>query len=221
MPFRVLLLFFTVTAAACLGGTTEAASTGPYYTLSVYGGTLESSTVPASSSTTVHVQVMHAGAAAPGVPITWMPKGGNSRVASASVVSDTLGVVSAIWFVSDTVGTDTLTAVTIDGSAQLKLFAQVVAGAASLMTRVTPSPDSVAAGTPLVLAAKVTDRTGNAVANVTIQWSASSGTLSAQSAATNASGVASATFTPPSKGTFTVTADLPNRATVIFTIVAT
>ena len=206
-------------ATACLGGTTETPSTGPYFVITAYGGTRDTMILAASSATTVRAQVTHAGSPAIGAPVFWTDSGGDSRVVNASLATDTLGIASATWVASNSVRVDSLTLTTSDGTKHL-FIGQVVPGPPSILTRVTASPDSVTAGAGATITAKVTDRSGNPIANAIVDWSASSGTLSAGSAPTNSSGVSTVTFTPPSPGTYAVTADLPNTASIIFTVVA-
>ena len=81
---------------------------------------------------------------------------------------------------------------------------------------VTANPTSVAAGDPSTITVTVNDAGGNPVSgvNVTIAASGSGNTLTQPGAPTDASGVATATFSSTSTGSHTITATLNGSTTV-------
>jgi hypothetical protein len=86
---------------------------------------------------------------------------------------------------------------------------------------VTADSSAVVAGASLPLFVRAVDALGNGTSGVDITWSASAGQLTLTTTAAGSKGGASTVYTPPSTpGTYTVTATLPGKAAVTFTIVA-
>lgn len=127
-----------------------------------------------------------------------------------------MGIASVAWTLGDTAGINTL----VIGVADQRdtLHVRGVIGAPSYI--IAPGADSVrmASGGTVMLQAKVTDRTGNAVSGTTVHWTASGGSISAASVVSDPSGLASVTFTASAPGLYSVVAELPGVATHTYQI---
>ena len=155
----------------------------------------------------------------PNIAVAWAIGSGKGALSAPSTTTDSLGVASVLWTLGDTIGLNSLTASVGDGSVTWRV--QGVAGAASSLTKVSADSDVVVTGGTLPLTARVVDRHGNPVAGAMVEWSSSAGDLSVTSAPSGATGDTETNFTAPAvPGTYTVTATLPGRGSVIFEVVA-
>ena len=156
------------------------------------------------------------GSALPNVQVTWAVISGGGSIATIVDTTDANGQVSNTYL-----------------SAAIVATAKVVAAAAgqSATFSITLAPDTVGAistyggngaaallGDSLKLTAKATDRFGNAIKNVNVTWSTSSGTLRASSGVTDSTGQATnVIIVGPDTGKIAVTA-VSRFNTVTFTV---
>jgi hypothetical protein len=219
---RVIATALSISLAGALAGCDATNSTNvdatPYFTYTTDPALADSIVAVAGSVIPVRVKITHAGVAAAYLGIAWSTTGGNSRVADTASTTDSLGYAFAHWVVRDSIGDNTLTLTTIDGTHTF--YARTIPGEASSIVRAAADSMTIAAGGAATLAVLVLDAHDNAVPNVSVQWSASGGTLAGASASSDANGRAQITFTAPAAGAYTVTATLADRATVSFTVVS-
>jgi adhesin/invasin len=174
-------------------------------------------TVLAGSANRVSVLVTFAGKPAFGVPVSWKPTAGSGTTSDTLSVSDSTGVASTTWTINDTAKVNTLEAIV--GTSTATLHATGIAGPASVLAKVSADSIGVVAGANTLLTVRVTDRVGNPVPGITVDWSATDGALSVATSTTGSSGGADATFTSPvSPGTSLVTASIPGIGSVVFRV---
>jgi Bacterial Ig-like domain (group 1) len=156
------------------------------------------------------------------VAVTWMVIAGGGSVLNSASVTDANGDASTVWTLGSIAGVDTLEA-TIASGASVKIGALATAGAMTALVYVNGNGQSIVSGTtsaPLVVQAN--DIFGNPVANATINWATSGGTLSAATTMTGANGQASVTLTTvPPANAYTITATGNAISTVTFTLTGT
>jgi len=145
----------------------------------------------------------------------------------SSITTDTTGAAKTVYSTSTKQGIQTLKASSsgLLGSGTSVKLTTVWGGAASLSVSASPSSISVVGGISTITA-KILDANGNTrmVGGVTVTFATSAGSLSATSATTDASGVATITLTPVSTtkpgSTAVVTASaagLTGQVTISFT----
>ena len=139
-----------------------------------------------------------AGAGLSGVAVTFAVTAGGGSLASTTAQTNAQGIATAgAWTLGPAVGVNTVRATV--GSLSTTINATATAGAAANIVGVNTTnltgPAGAALATPVTV--KVTDAAGNAVAGATVQFAPTtgSGTVSAASVATNASGEAQTTWT--------------------------
>lgn len=222
MHTRLLIAAASVIAvAACSKDSTTLTSTTPtakVYTISLDSGMVDSASANVSTTIPVKIHVTKAGTGVAGAAVTWSVTTGHGTLSSASTTTDANGATQVNWTLGDTVGLNTLAISALDATASFRAVG--IATAASNLTKVSPDTSSIVAGGSLILTARALDRLGNPVVGATILWTTSAGALSTTSSVSGANGNASTALTTSAKGTYTVTAILPNRATVIFTVTA-
>lgn len=177
----------------------------------------DSTSYPANSSVLVRAHVTRAGFPLPLAAVTWAIAAGHGKLSATTATTDTSGVASVIFTLSDTAGMNAL-AIGSSGVADTLHLIGVV-GQPSGLVVVGSNASTVSVGSPAVLQVKVVDRPGNGVARTTVNWTTSGGTLSASSSTSDTNGIAQTTFTASRAGTYQVTATLPGEASVVFTIV--
>jgi hypothetical protein len=220
----LILAAASVALAACGSDNGSTTGTGPggttssaVFTVSFDSGSVDSATAPAGSVVKVRIHVKRAGVGVPSMVVTWGASSGGA-VAPTTTVTDSLGATSAFWTLGDTIGVNSVSAVSGDGSATLHALA--TAGAPSDLRKVSLDTMSVVAGGAVPLTARITDRFGNPVNGATLLWSTNTGRLSAASTTSGTSGNSSVTLTTVTAGTYFVTAALPNSASVTFKVTA-
>ena len=218
-PVSLVAFIALVPIASCLGGSSNEVAppvtTGPYSAVSTE--LKDSTSAPAASIVLVRAHVTHDGAAIPAAAVKFTVATGHGLLSVDSTSTDTLGVATVLWTLGDTASQlNTLSIISGDGADSLHVVA--VVGSPSYLVPVTSSSSDVAAGAPLTIQVRVTDRPGNSVAGATVFWTTSGGTLGSPSSLTDATGVARATFTSVQPGAFTVSAVLPETATRDFQV---
>lgn len=172
-------------------------------------------TTLAGSASRVSVVVTFAGKPAAGVPVAWKPTAGSGAVSDTLSLSDSSGIAATTWTINDTAKVNTLEAIV--GTSTATLHTTGIAGPASALVKVSADSIAVVAGANALLTVRVTDRVGNPVGGVAVDWSATAGSLSAATSTSGSSGAANATFTSPAAaGTSLVTASIPGIGSVVF-----
>ena len=221
-PTRAIVAALSITLAAGVAACDATSSTNvdatPYFTYTTDPALADSIVAVAGSVIPVRVKITHAGIAAAYIGIAWSTTGGNSRVADTASITDSLGYAFAHWVVRDSLGDNTLTLTTIDGTHTF--YARTIAGEASSIVRAAADSMGVAVGSATTLAVQIRDAHDNAVPDAVVQWTTSAGLLSGVTSSSDANGRAQITFTAPVAGAYSITAMLADRATVSFTIVA-
>jgi hypothetical protein len=215
-----------IAAAACSHDSTSPSTNNnppppppTLFSVTLDSGVVDSITAPAGTIVPVRVHVALQGQVMPGVAVKWAIGSGRGALSADSTTTDSLGVASVLWTLSDTIGLNSITAAVGDGSVTWRVAG--IAGAASSIVKVSADSDLVVTGGTLPLTARVVDRHGNPVAGATVEWTSSAGDLSVMSAPSGQTGDAETNFTAPgTPGTYTITATLPGRASVIFEVVA-
>lgn len=219
-PFLLSLAAFVAVAAACNGNATDTSGADSTATNSntfnvVIDSAQANRTVPAGSSTRVSVVVTFAGVPAFAVPVSWKPTAGSGGVSDTVTSTDSSGVASTTWTISDSVKQNSLQAIV--GTSTGTFFANGIAGQASALVKQSADSVAVIAGASTLLSVRVTDRVGNPVSGVTVAWTATGGSLSTASSTSGASGAVETTFTSPAApGASLVTASVAGIGSVVF-----
>jgi len=189
------------------------------FSVTLDSGVVDSVTAPAGSIVPVHVHVSLAGQAVPGLTVLWAIGAGRGGLSADSTITDSLGVASVLWTLGDTIGLNSLTASAGDGSVTWRVAG--IAGAASALLKVSADSELVVTNGTVPLTARVVDRHGNPVAGAMVEWASSAGDLTVTSVPSGQTGDVETNFTAPgTPGTYTITATLPGRGSVIFEVVA-
>lgn len=218
-----------VALAAALGACSKSSdsSTGPTPGLMMTAdASTNAQTAPAGNALPkpVAVHVMDStGAAIPGSVVTWTPNSHSGTTTSATSTTDATGTATVTWTLDTIARTDSMTA-SIAGGAKAVFTATGTAGVATATAKFSGDAQAVASGaTSAPMIVKVTDRYGNAVANVHVAWVVTGGgTLSALSTTTDASGHAQVTLTLGSTpGSYTIQATAATLTAVMFHLTGT
>jgi hypothetical protein len=191
----------------------------PVFSVVLDSGIVDSVSAPAGEPIPVRVRVAQSGTPTAGATVTWTVQAGHGATSSPTSLTDINGVASVLWTLGDSIGLNTLAAVSGDGS--ISMHAVGTAGPAAGVVRVSLDSVSVVAGGTVSIVARAIDVKGNPVAGATLTFQASAGSLSITTTTTSASGNGETAFiTPTTPGAYTVTATLPGQASVIFHITA-
>ena len=204
-----------VVTACHISTANDAPSSGPLYTITP--DLHDSASFNAGTAVLVRVHVTHQGAGIGGATVGWAVAAGHGLVSADTSTADTLGVATIVWTLGDTAATNALVIRSGDAVDTLHVIGTV--GSPSYLTAVSADSMNAPVGTAVSLQVRVNDRPGNAVAGATVNWSATGGTWTGQSVVSAASGVASVTFTAQQPGTYFVTANLPERSSIVFQVV--
>ena len=186
----------------------------PASTITVIGGSPQSTTVLAPFAVPLQVQVSDAaGNPSSGVAVTFAAPatGASATLSSLTATTDTGGHASVTAVANATVGSYAVTA-SVTGVATPASFALSNAGGTGVNLTFTQQPGNTAAGTVITPAVvvKVTDSGGNPVSGVTIALTAQGGVgvlSGATPVATDASGLATfSTLSIDKTGTYTLQA---------------
>ena len=159
----------------------------------------------------------------PGVTVLFALSTGGGTINPTSAKTDVNGhVVLNRWTLPTTPGTYAVVASISELSGTSVTFtATVQPGPASQLVTVSGNGTPAGTGETVTLVARANDLFGNPVAGVTVNWGTvgNSGTLSASSSVTDASGKASISLTVPSTATTAqVVASIQGGASVTFTV---
>ena len=223
-PLSRLLIVATFALAACSGdGSSPTTPTTPtpatLYSVHLDSGVVDSASFTAGTVIPVRVRVFSGATPIYGITVTWSVTTGHGLLSTASTTTDTLGFGTVLWTLGDTVGVNTLSAAAGDGSVVWHVVG--IPGSPSTLVRVSDDSSVVVAGATVPLTARVIDRHGNPVKDADVTWTSSAGEISAASVKTGGTGNAVTNFTAPATaGVYTVTATLPGRASITFTVSA-
>lgn len=151
------------------------------------------------------VHVTQNGVGVANITVTWIVTAGGGTTSSASSTTDASGAATTSWTIGDTVRVNTLQA-TITGASATMLVTPFPGPAVGL-AKASPDSSGVVAGGSVLLAVRVVDKSGNSVAGIPVNWTASLGSLGATTTTTGTSGRAEVAFTTtPTPGSYTITA---------------
>lgn len=212
---RVTFLAGAAFLTACMNTGTTEVSDGPFYTIAV--SVADSAKFEAGSVIVVRATLTHEAATVFAAPVGWTVTEGGGTASAVSSATDSLGQASILWKLGSTAGRNTLIVATTDRADTLSVIG--VIGDPSYVLPVGADSTTAATGAVVTLQARVTDGIGNNVPAAVVNWTATGGTLSAGSAASDANGVSQVTFSAATPGDYFVTATLPGRASHIYQIV--
>jgi hypothetical protein len=202
-------------AAGCDVTTPTTTSTGPYYTITA--GIKDSATYAAGTSLFVPILVKYSGSAVSSAAVRWGVLSGHGHISDTLSTTDTLGATHVVWTLGATPESNAL--IFVAGDAVDTLHVTGVVGPPSYLDVVGARSDTTPVGVPVVLRVAVRDRLGNGASGATVNWTSSGGGLSTPATVSDATGTAMVSFTASGPGTYSVTADLPERADLFFEIV--
>ena len=213
---RLLLAIFGFLGLTGCNAVTEStvSSTGPFYRIT---SDLKDASYPAGTVLSVPIHVTINGTATGATAVHWTLQSGHGGISDTLTTTDTLGATHILWTIGATPETNELRVVA--GDAVDTLHITGVVGSPSYLDRVGALADTIGVGAPITLQVVVRDRPGNAAPGVTVNWSSSGGTLSTSTTVSDATGTVTEAFAAKEPGTYQVTADLPNRASLFFQIV--
>ena len=164
----------------------------------ISAGNDQSATVGTALATAPTVLLRDAyGNAVSGATVTFAVASGGGSLDTGPAVTDASGYATASsWTLGTAAGANTLSA-SVSGLATLTFTATATAGPAAQLA-VSASDSTPAAGGTVTVSAQLEDAYGNSVttSGLAVGWTSTAGSLSAGSATTDSSGVASASFTP-------------------------
>jgi hypothetical protein len=171
-----------------------AATAGPPVALALVSGQGQRAVVGQPLGKAVVVVVRDAGGnPVSGVPVTARPVQG--AVADSALVTDTEGRAAVQWTLGRSTGLHRLEVRAAGVDSTLSVTARARAGsAANVAFRAPPARATV--GTPVRLAAAITDAYGNPVGDALVVFSAASGTLTAARVMSDTTGAAATRWTP-------------------------
>jgi adhesin/invasin len=212
---RFLFLAVTLSVAVACGSDNGGAGvTGPGgstnttpYSISADSATL-ARTAPIGSFLTTSVLVELNGQPAVNVAVSWIPGTHNGTVSSSTSQTDATGMATVTWRLSDTAQVNTLTATA--GTGSVSVTATGTPGTVTTLSAATADSTGLVAGASTFITVHAADSFGNAVPGVTINWTASGGTLNPVTSTTGTTGNASVVFgTSTTPATYSVTATAP------------
>jgi adhesin/invasin len=192
----------TQTATATVGGLagspvnfSATATHGNATTIAENGGDTQTDTIGATLGTPYTVLVTDRGAnPVAGITVTWAAGGGGSITPSS--ITDGSGIASATRVLGNAAGTQTATA-TVSGltGSPVNFSATATHGNATTiaLNAGNSQTDTIQATLATPYSVLVTDRAGNPVPGVSVDWAASGGSFVTTPTTTNGSGIASAT----------------------------
>ena len=218
MNWRNLLLVASLALGACSDDTVAppAATTS-----TISSGSNQTVLAGTAATAPLAIRVVDQnGAVMSGVSVTFAVAAGGGSLSSTSATTDAGGIASTLYTAGATAGTASVTA-SVTGVAPVTFSIVVSARTATTATLQSGSGQTAAAGTaatsPFIV--KVVDQTGAPLAGTMVSFVVTSGggTLSAASATTDASGLATVNYTAGATvGTSVVTATVAGLAPLTF-----
>jgi len=155
--------------------------------------------------------------------VTWTPHTGQGTMQAATTITDVSGVAANFWTIP-VVGTDTLVASATGAYTSATVTATVTLTAGSMVKSSGDAQTVAVNATSAALVVLVKDGCGNPLTGQKVTFAAGGGvtgvTLSASSATTAATGLASITVKPTTAGAKTITATLGGLPVLTFTMTA-
>jgi hypothetical protein len=198
VPLRRAGLLALFAIAACDGDTTQPARPASLVAITA---TTQSAVVASPVPVPPAVLVSdERGRALAGVPVTFAVTAGNGTVAAAPSLSDGAGIaVAADWVMGQATTENVLTA-SVPGVAPVLFRVQTTPGQVAALQKLGGDEQTGGVGTRLdSLVVRVVDRYGNGVPDVLVNFTTTSGTLSATQAATGPQGKASISLMLPTR----------------------
>jgi hypothetical protein len=153
--------------------------------------------------------------------VNWTVESGGGALSASSSTTDSNGNATVVWTLGTIAGTDSLKASLASGAVAF-VTATATAGAATQILITSGGTQTVAAGSttaPFVM--EVADQFANPIANATVAWTTTGGTLSATTSTTDNTGSTSVTLTTnPAPANYIVTATTGSLTPVTFSITA-
>jgi len=224
---RIYAFLFAALTVACSSdsssGTTETPTTPTTPSPNARAVTVDSAfairTAMVGTSIPAEVHVTQNGQPASGVTVTWSVSTGGGTANPTTSLTNSAGVATTTWTVSDTVRTSKLTG-GITGESSAVLQVTTTAGPATTLVRAGPDSVAVVAGSSTLITARVTDKSGNSVSGVSVGWTSTGGSLTATTTVTGASGNGQVVFsTDPAPRSYTVTATVAGIGALTFKVV--
>jgi hypothetical protein len=213
---RLLAIFGVVgLTAGCNPTGVSTDSTGSIFRITA--DIADSSKYPAGSILSVPIHVLNDGVLVTSAPVHWVVLSGQGKVSDTVSTTDSVGTAHVLWTLGTTAGQNALMSVYGDASDTLYVIATI--GAPSYIDAVGARSDTVSVGAAVSLGVIVRDRPGNAVPGVAVNWSSSGGGLSSSRTVSDGTGTATTSFVASAPGTYSVTADLPDLASLFFQVV--
>jgi plastocyanin len=190
-------------------------------------GDAQAGTVAQPLSLPLQVVVTEGGAPKSGATVTWSTTAPGGSLQPGTASTDASGVASATWTLGTVSGSQTAQAALSGAAGSPVIFTATAApGAAAEREKASGNEQEGPVGTvlPQPVEAMVSDQFGNGVPGVSVDWSASDGSVSAPSVPTDQAGTSAVTVTlPATVGPITITAaaDVPTGSPQIFTAEAT
>ena len=225
---RIYAFLFAALIVACSSdssssGTTETPTTPTTPSPNARAVTVDSAfairTAMVGTSIPAEVRVTQNSQPASGVTVTWSVSTGGGTANPTTSVTNSAGVATTTWTLSDTVRTSKLTG-GITGESSAVLQVTTTAGPATTLVRAGPDSVAVVAGSSTLITARVTDKSGNSVSGVSVGWTSTGGSLTATTTVTGASGNGQVVFsTDPAPRSYTVTATVAGIGALTFKVV--
>ncbi len=221
-PFALTIAAVIVAGAACGSSNNTTAPSVATSVIATAGSSGQTGAINAKLTTPVTVHVTNQNAnAMQGAIVTWAVVAPGGTVDSATSTTNSNGDALTHWTLGSVLGTQTLHA-TIVGGSFVSITASAVAGAATLLAKVSGDAQTIAGAgnTSAAMVVKLTDALGNPIVGATVTWaSTSGGTLSATSTTTDATGKAQITvMTASTARAYSITATASGIAAVTFTM---
>ncbi|MES2124412.1 MAG: Ig-like domain-containing protein [Gemmatimonadota bacterium] len=213
LPAAALLVAAALTLGACSDDSTGANVAA---NVTIASGSSQSGIVGAALAAPLVVKVTDEdGDPVSGATVSFTTSS-NGTLGSSTATTDAQGMAQTTFVLGPAAGSQTVTASVNGVSTPVTFSFTAMVSTASAISIVGGNNQSGAVGTPLAaaLVVKVSDLLGNGVADATVNWSTTAGTLGSTTTTTNASGQAQTTLTlPATAGTATVTATLAGTST--------
>lgn len=172
-------------------------------------GDAQSGTVGQPLADPLRVVVTQGGAPSSGATVTWSTTVPGASLAASST-TDANGVASDAWTLGNTAGSQTAQAALSGAAGSPVIFTATAApGPATTLAEAGGNNQSAEINTQLASAvqAKASDQFGNGVPGVSVEWTATGGTVSAPTAVSNAAGISAVNVTAgPDPGPIVITA---------------
>lgn len=149
--------------------------------------------------------------------VAWRIVDGGGSLSDSSAVTDASGHAQTTYTPGSTPGFAHVVASA--GSATSTFTLSLVAGAATTLEKFGADSPAAVVGSTLTLSVRIVDQFGNGIANATINWSASGGSIAAGTSTTDSTGVASVAYTlGETAGAYSLTASFGELTPLTFSI---